>query len=219
MEAFRSDRGPYRALNQLDEKLLSYVDRNRGFFIEAGASNGIEQSNTFYFEHERGWRGILIEPVPHRYQECRCNRPGSDVYCCALVPFGYEETFVPMTYGDLMSVAHHAANLLDDSEDHIDRAREHMPGEVPVTFGAVARTLSEIIDESGYTGNIDLLSLDVEGSELNALRGLDFERHRPEYILVEVRGDGEVEAYLKNRGYEHVDDLSHHDVLFRDRRP
>lgn len=51
------------SLNGLDEKLAPYLNFKGGIFIEAGANNGIRQSNTYYLEAVRGWKGILVEPV------------------------------------------------------------------------------------------------------------------------------------------------------------
>ena len=39
----------------------------RGFFIEAGAYNGVELSNTLYFEKNLGWTGLLVEPNPDAF--------------------------------------------------------------------------------------------------------------------------------------------------------
>ena len=40
------------------------------FFVELGANDGIKQSNTFYFEKNLSWRGILIEPIKIKYLKC-----------------------------------------------------------------------------------------------------------------------------------------------------
>jgi hypothetical protein len=56
--------------------------------------------------------------------------------------------------------------------------------------------------------------LDVEGHELNALRGLDLTRHRPRFIMVEARYRDEVHAHLSSE-YELVEELSFHDLLYQ----
>ena len=56
------------SLNALDDKLAQYLDFNNGYFVEAGANDGFKQSNTFYLENARGWKGALIEPIPELYQ-------------------------------------------------------------------------------------------------------------------------------------------------------
>ena len=62
--------------------------------------------------------------------------------------------------------------------------------------------------------HIDLLSLDVEGFERQALEGLDLRRHRPRFILVEARFREEIDDLLLSH-YEAIAQLSHHDVLYR----
>lgn len=94
----------YFALNQLDIKLKKYLNFRRGYFIEAGANDGVKQSNTLYFEKYKGWRGILIEPIPNLAKKCRINRPKCIVENCALVPFDFQETYIEMQYCNLMSL-------------------------------------------------------------------------------------------------------------------
>lgn len=85
------------------------------------------------------------------------------------------------------------------------------------SFAAPARTLTSLLSEVSAPLNFDLLSLDVEGNELAVLRGLDFSRYKPRWILVEVRS-AEVEQYLESVGYRCEAVLSdrgdYRDVLF-----
>ena len=76
-----------------------------------------------------------------------------------------------------------------------------------------ARTLTSILDQHRVR-RIDLLSLDVEGYELSVLRGLDFDRHAPRYLLVEARYREEIDAFLAPR-YDTVAELGYRDVLYR----
>jgi len=64
-------RGKYFSLNQLDRKLEKYVDYDNGYFVELGANDGVNQSNSLYFEKYRTWRGLLVEPAPQNYLKCR----------------------------------------------------------------------------------------------------------------------------------------------------
>jgi hypothetical protein len=84
-------------------------------------------------------------------------------------------------------------------------------------FEIPARTLSAILDEVDAP-EIDFLSLDVEGYEVQALRGIDFERHAPRWILVEIREGAtrrdDVDALLARR-YTAIGHLSPFDVLYR----
>jgi hypothetical protein len=61
---------------------------------------------------------------------------------------------------------------------------------------------------------VTLFSLDVEGFEVDVLKGLDLSRHRPDFILVETRGINEVTLALSSH-YDLIAKLSHHDYLFK----
>src|SRR5689334_8899924 len=57
-------RRPYTGFHGLDRRLLENIPNSPGFFVEAGANDGISQANTYYLERHLGWTGILIEPSP-----------------------------------------------------------------------------------------------------------------------------------------------------------
>src|SRR5258708_38179491 len=94
----------YYGLDGLDRKVETFIDFDNGIFVEAGANDGETQSNTAYFARHRGWRGLLIEPIPDLAQRCRVTRPESVVENCALVPAGVDGRSVPMTYCGLLAV-------------------------------------------------------------------------------------------------------------------
>jgi FkbM family methyltransferase len=201
------------ALHGMDRRLEEIVGRDSGFFVEAGGHDGYTQSNTYYLERFRGWRGILVEPMREMAAEARRNRPGARVFQCALAPpdSGAEE--IEMEFGDLFTTVR---GVRSEGDDWVrgglvlgwrDRRVERVP----------ARTLSSLLEEAGVE-RIDLLSLDVEGYEEQALRGLDLSRHAPEWILVEMHdleeGRAKIGAVLGPRYAEH-ELLSPLDVLYR----
>jgi FkbM family methyltransferase len=200
------------ALSRMDFKLRKYLNFKRGFFIEAGANDGVDQSNTFYFEKYMKWRGLLVEPIPELAERCRANRPRSIVENYALVPFDYAQPYIEMRYCNLMSLVKGAKRTEDEELEHIQRgcgvqAVQTYELKVPT------RTLSSILEQHSIR-RIDLFSLDVEGFELSVLKGIDFDRHRPNFILVEANYRDEIDSFLRPM-YEPVDKLSHHDVLYK----
>ncbi|MBA3807483.1 MAG: FkbM family methyltransferase [Solirubrobacterales bacterium] len=205
-EAAGSPRYSRPGFNGIDAKLQRHLPAS-GTFLEAGANDGYTWSNTYYLERFKGWSGVLVEGIPTLSAECRRLRTRSVVHNCALVEHGFPDEHVTMTYSDLRS-------LIAGSEPEMERRAleeaETYAVQVP------ARTLDDVLAESGI-GAIDFISLDLEGFEAPALRGLDLDRHRPSWLLIEVAGGGgraAVEEVLGER-YEAVEELSPADVLYR----
>lgn len=111
------------ARDNLDFKLRTFCDFDNGFFVEAGANDGIARSNTLYFEKYLGWRGLLIEAVPELARVCAANRPACVVESAALVSATYTGATVPMRYCNLMSVVEGAMTNAEEMEEHIARGR------------------------------------------------------------------------------------------------
>jgi len=208
-----SDRYSWLALNDLDRKLLPYLSYQGGFFVELGANDGLSQSNTYYFERWRGWRGILIEAVPELYRRAVRARPKARVFNCACVPFDYPHPDIQIAFAGLMSVVKNSWADPAQERKHVARGRELERITGPLEIRVPARPLTSILDEC-QVSRIDLLSLDVEGYEAEVLAGLDLNRYQPRYMLIEVRDRVAVEALILPR-YERVEQMSALDVLYR----
>jgi FkbM family methyltransferase len=191
------------ALHGLDVKLAAYLPA-QGVFVEAGANDGVQQSNTYYLERFGGWTGLLIEPVPNLAARARKRRQAV-VVNAALVSSSHKGITIEMRASGLTSMVP-------------GTRKEHSPefGSEQTVVEVPARTLSAILDEHAVD-HIDFLSLDVEGYEPEALAGLDFGRHAPIWMLVEcLDGPERVEGVLAGR-YDLAAKLSPHDYLYRRR--
>jgi FkbM family methyltransferase len=211
-----SDRYSRFALNDLDRKLAAHIPCRGGRFIEAGANDGLTQSNTYWFERFRDWRGILIEPVPTLAAACRRNRPRATVVNSALVSTDQIKS-VRMQAANLMAFVSNSFERPEDEQRQLRTAIEVQHLGSVAEIEVPARTLSSILAELRTT-RTDLFSLDVEGYEIEVLKGLDTARHRPRFILVETRRLPSVLDALQG-AYEPVDLLSHHDHLLKARAP
>lgn len=207
------------ALHGIDRKLERVLDRDGGRFIEAGANDGVAQSNTYYLEKLRGWTGILVEPMPELAAECRRNRR-VPVVEAALVATEISGATVEMRFAGLMSVMNGALGDAAVTAAHVADGLRVQALSRSYLAKVPARTLSGIIDEAGDGGEIDLLSLDVEGGEVAALQGLDFARHAPRFICIEARARAAIDALLDSRYRlrEILTDLgAYQDVLYERR--
>jgi len=205
---------PYRrGVGSIIEKYLS----QNGFFIEVGANNGFSESNTYYLERFRNWKGILIEPIPHLYQECVNERPKSQVFNCALVSQDFPDSEIEMMYGHTMSLVKGAFNDDNIESERVAKAGRKL-GFTPYSIKVKARTLTSILDEANISNTkIDFFSLDVEGFELTALQGLDFDKYRPEFMLIECLDENsfqEINSYISEH-YNLFERASQVDYLFK----
>lgn len=214
---FNKSKSKYHSINDLDKKIEKYLNLDNGFFIELGANDGVTQSNTLYFERHRNWKGILIEPIPHNYLLCRKNRSAASlVFCCACTSFEYKENFVEIIYSNLMSTPLGLESDIDNQVEHAAIGKQFLNNtEDNFRFGALARPLNDLIVESNAPRIMDLLSLDVEGAEIEVLKGINHEEYRFKYMCIECRGKDKLVEYLSSVGYELIEILSEHDYLFR----
>jgi len=206
------------ALDSMDEKLAQHLDvASPGFFVEAGANDGYHQSNTYRLERVFGWRGLLIEPVPSLFRTAQRERPSAALFNSALVSRDFQDSSVQLVYGGMMTTVAGARQSLADDRAWVAAAHAAVQEKPEHELRVPARTLSSLLDEVDAP-EVDFLSLDVEGFEVQALQGIDFERHAPRWILVEIRDGGslrdDVDAVLGDR-YRTAAQLSPFDVLYR----
>lgn len=215
-----SDRYSHPSLHGLDRALAELLPAGPGFFVEAGAYDGFIQSNTYWLERFRGWRGVLIEPVPHLFDRARRQRPNATVVNCALVPADYPETTVTLRYGGLMSTVRGARGAGADEESHVSAGDMFGLDDVGHEVRVPARTLTSVLEEVRAPAEFELLSLDVEGFEASVLHGLDLDRFAPRVLLLEMHDvDAQrpaMEEILGDR-YEFGSLLSPLDALYRRR--
>src|SRR5438105_3092658 len=162
--------------------------RTDGKFVDVGANHPVKGNQTWFLEAQ-GWSGILIEPNPDLCQLLREQRPRSRVFQAAVCSPGQEGE------AELHLAVDAAKSSLRPEWDHALTGKRVL---VPT------RTLNSMLTEAGIE-HIDFLSLDVEGMELEALRGLDLDRYRPQLIMVEDHFyNYQKHFYLRGKGYKLV---------------
>ena len=214
---YRKLKGGYFGENNLDKRLEKYLDYDNGFYVELGANDGITFSNSLHFEIYRNWKGILVEPLPNQFVMCQKNRnERNKIFCNACVSFDYKDKYVDIKYADLMSISNNLNLDINNKKLHIQQGINSLSNnEITFDFGSVARTLNSILIESKAPKLIDLLSLDVEGAELDVLKGIDFRMFKFKYLLIEIRDLSRVKEFLENNNYVLEEKFSEIDFLFK----
>lgn len=204
--------------NDVDKIIAGYLPNKNAKFVELGAYDGIIQSNTKYFEFYEGWNGVLIEPYLPNYIACKSNRRKNNFYYNgACVSFNFAKQNITMQYADLMTVSIDGDNQLESINKHLKDANRNLKLTDHVgKFLSKASSLNDILVAAKMPKLIELLSLDVEGMELEVLRGLNHQQFRFKFICIESRDLEESKSFLSSLSYLYVKALSHRDYLFVD---
>ena len=206
----------YFSINGIDKTIEQYLNYDQGYFVELGANDGVNQSNTLYFERFRGWRGVLIEPFESNYNELIRNRSSLNYFRnAACVGPSYTEPVVSLWYSNLMTSTIGINSDIKDPQNHAIQGSRFWGGDT-FKFQAAASTLNKILIEANSPRKIDLLSLDVEGVELEILKGINHSLFRFRYIVVESRQFEALQRFLVEKNYSFVRSLSSHDFFFKD---
>ena len=204
--------------HNLDQKLSEFLNYKNGFFVELGANDGIRQSNTFYFEKNFNWNGILIEPIKIKFTKCKKNRSKKNFFFNnACVGFNFKDNKIKMIYSDLMTTINdnRVINRVDSTKHALEGKQYLQEKEKIEEFYVETITLNKIFDDVKAPLLMDFISLDVEGSELEVLSGVNFSKYNFKYMMVESRNDGELIDYLENRNYIFLKKISKRDLIFK----
>jgi len=196
--------------------LFKLIQKESGVFLEAGANDGILDSYTYPLEMDHNWKGVLVEPSIPAFDRCKQNRKRSKCINYALTSDpDITEVFGDFADGHLMA--------------SVSGARRGVGNQVAVP----ATTLTKVFNEYLSDTQVDLMSIDVENYELEVLKGLDFIKYHPTYILIEIYTssyDAVVDILTRNNyelisnvsGFNLIDnpgwDGTHNDYLFQYRK-
>lgn len=178
--------------------VIAETKRKRGgFFVEIGAFDGVEHSNTYLLEKELGWTGILVEPNPELHSLIRERRTAA-LSTAAVYSKSTEVDFVSVRdAGVLSGIAVHA---FEDMHAEFRRKNSSV-------FSVVATTLQELLEQYDAPKVIDYLSVDTEGSEYEILAAFDFDKFDIRLLSVEhnfTPRERDVEVLLRKFGYRRV---------------
>lgn len=146
----------------------------KGFYVDVGANDPVVHSVTKHF-YDLGWRGVNIEPSLESYERLQEARPRDVNLNLGLSDREDTLTFYEFPPG-LSGVSTFSA---EQAAWHLEQGHAAQERAVPVT--TLAKICAEHVD-----GEIDFLSVDVEGHEREVLEGGDWSRWRPRVVVVEA---------------------------------
>jgi FkbM family methyltransferase len=181
----------YSQLKQDIFVLTMLSNKSNGYFIEVGAGDGINFSNTYLLEKNFNWNGILIEPNKTFYEACLESRKCKIVNKLLLNRENQKVRFYEKNIGEF---------------SHSEGFGNLSASEVKSEYEVETIKFEEIFNDSNLTLEIDFLSIDTEGSESEILQSIDFSQFKPTVICIEHNYDKRNRIfflkYLSKKGYK-----------------
>jgi FkbM family methyltransferase len=184
---------------------MVYAGKRGGYFIEAGAGDGLWISNTLLLERRYGWSGILIEPTS-AFAALQRNRPGCICDNSGLASEAGMITMVEIYDRGQAAISPAAQdNLLLSRSTKGTRPADLATmnsywGVAKRQYSIKARPLADVLTAHRAPKRIDYLSLDVEGFEFEILRLFPFDEYEFGCLTVE-RPPAELHSLLAGKGY------------------
>jgi FkbM family methyltransferase len=183
-----------RAQLRQDIFVLAELHLKRGgYFVEFGATNGIDLSNTYLLETQFGWRGIVAEPAQCWQTALARNRACKIDTRCVWRESGATLRFNETNIAELSTIESFSAG-----DRHAELRKAGHSYEVRTV------SLMDLLREHDALRQIDYLSVDTEGSEFDILQAFDFEHYDVRIITCEHNYSplrDKLHALLTEKGY------------------
>ncbi|MEL6476980.1 MAG: FkbM family methyltransferase [Pseudomonadota bacterium] len=191
----------------LDERV--FRGKTGGTFVEVGGYDGVTGSNCLFFELMRGWSGLIIEPAPSFHALCAQRRRVACLRLAVGAEAGTAE-FLEITEG-----MKQMGGLLDSYNPELRAKVEADPRHQGQVIEVEVRPLSAILTEHGLT-EIDYISLDVEGAEMDVLSTFPFEEIKVAAWTVENNTHTrDIPDFMETKGYRRIEALGVDDIYLR----
>lgn len=155
-------------------------DKKNGYFIELGAADGLEYSNSLFFEKTLDWKGLCIEPNPKYQSNLKKSRNCTLNFDCIS---DENDKIVEFNICDLASGIQDTAGPFTKGNTSIFKK---------------TKKLDTLLNELNAPLVIDYLSLDVEGHEFEVIKNFDFSKYRFNCITVE-HNEPHIGSYMRNK--------------------
>lgn len=189
----------YQQDKYLEESI--FKGHKNGFFVDVGAHDGVTINNTLFFEKERGWTGVNVEPIQSVYDKLVDNRPSCINLNCAISAEEGEQNFI---------CNEGYTEMLSGLEGHYDdRHHQRNDHEIQQTGGSKriikvqTKRLETVFDEYNIK-HINYLSIDVEGAEYSVIKSINFNKVFIDVIEFENNYDDKslpIMGYLEAKDY------------------
>lgn len=172
-------------------------------FIEFGATDGLDISNSYTLESSFNWKGVLSEPSPQWHEALKKNRKNSKIITkCIWKESGKKLDFFMSDFGSLSTI-----------KDFVESDKISIPTNTEIrlksgkTISVETISLNDVIKE--YFNSIcpSYISIDTEGSEYEILKAFDLDNFRPKVFTIEhnhTENETKIDEHLITNGYVRI---------------
>ena len=174
-----------------------FKNKMDGYFVDLGAYDGVEGSNTYFFEKFFRWKGVLVEPSKNQYLKLTENRNNN------CINKAISKTNEKLEFIDVVSGYKQMSGLNQSYyKDTLEILNSDLNSKTDI-YQVETSTFKDLVLEK----EIDYLSIDIEGGELDVLSSIDFNTYKIKVISVENNKPNQIsykELLLEN-GYNFFD--------------
>ena len=181
IKCFKNKKGIKSQLYQ--DVFASFIIGNKfdKTFLEFGATDGIEFSNSYMLENRLGWKGVLSEPSPQWHESLRRNRKNTKIITQCIWSKSKETLDFFMSDAGVYSTLNDFVDVDKNSMPENTALRKRNGKVIPVK----TITLNDVIDEHFNNITPSYISIDTEGSEYEILKSFNFVNYRPKLFTIE----------------------------------
>jgi len=166
----------YSQMNQDIWVLKATNFKRNGYFIDFGAGDGVELSNTYKLEKDYNWTGIICEPNKKFQENIAKTRSCFVDHRCVYSETGKQLKFLAVTNNPELSSVEEYAFLGDEFAEARKQNESYIVPSV---------SLNDLLEEYDAPKNIDYISVDTEGSEFDILQSFDFSKYNVKLFTIE----------------------------------
>ena len=178
-------------------------DKHDKTFLEFGATDGLDISNSYTLESSFNWKGVLSEPSPQWHEALKKNRKNSKIITkCIWKESGKKLDFFMSDFGSLSTI-----------KDFVESDKISIPTNTEIrlksgkTISVETISLNDVIKE--YFNSIcpSYISIDTEGSEYEILKAFDLDNFRPKVFTIEhnhTENETKIDEHLIANGYVRI---------------
>lgn len=178
-----------------DQVIMKFVPEGEGSFLDIGAGHPVRGSNTFQL-YRRGWRGLAVDPLNSRLNQFKLWRKNDSFKLAAVGSQASIREFFHLFPEEYSTFDEIRAKFL------VESGLAEICGTYQIPIVPVSSW-----ELSTMPMNPFVLSLDIEGYDLEVLKSLNWSRFAPRVICVEEIEKArvsETESFLVDHRYSKV---------------